>query len=114
GRASAPPPPPPPPDLPAVVVRVTGADQHGIDMGALAAHDVRGKAVLLHTGDDAQFGTPAYATERHFLTRAGSAWLADHGAALVGIDGLNIETPPTANGPHTPCFLPPTSPSSST
>jgi len=78
-------------DLPAVVVRITGARQRGIDVGALAAHDVQGKAVLLHTGDDARFGTPAYATERHFLTRAGAAWLADHGAALAGIDGLNID-----------------------
>ena len=83
-------------DLPAIVVRVTGAHQHGIDVGALAAHDVRGQAVLLHTGDDAQFGTPAYATKRHFLTRAGAAWLAGHRAALVGIDGLNIDD--TADG----------------
>jgi kynurenine formamidase len=83
-------------DLPAVVVRVTGARQHGIDVGALAAHDVRGKAVLLHTGDDARFGTPAYATGPHFLTRTGAAWLTGHGAALVGIDGLNIDD--TADG----------------
>jgi kynurenine formamidase len=83
-------------DLPAVVVRVTGARQPGIDVGALAAHDVRGKAVLLHTGDDTRFGTPAYATERHFLIRAGAAWLAEHRAALVGIDGLNIDD--TADG----------------
>jgi arylformamidase len=78
-------------DLPAIVVRVTGADQHGIDVGALAALDVRGTAVLLHTGDDARFGSPAYAEGRHFLTRAGAAWLAAHGAALVGIDALNID-----------------------
>ena len=83
-------------DLPAVVVRVTGARQRGIDVGALAAHDVQGRAVLLHTGDDARFGTPAYATGRHFLTRAGAAWLAGHGAALVGIDALNIDD--TADG----------------
>jgi arylformamidase len=78
-------------DLPAVVVRVSGAAQHGIDVGALAALDVRGAAVLLHTGDDARFGTPAYGGERHFLTRAGASWLAGHGAALVGIDALNID-----------------------
>jgi kynurenine formamidase len=65
-------------------------------VGAVAAHDVRGKAVLLHTGDDARFGTPDYATERHFLTRAGAGWLAGHGAALVGIDGLNVDD--TADG----------------
>jgi arylformamidase len=78
-------------DLPAVVVRVTGTAQHGIDVGALAALATDGAAVLLHTGDDARFGTPAYAEDRHFLTRAGAAWLADRGAALVGIDALNID-----------------------
>jgi len=83
-------------DLPAVVVRVTDAAQSGVDVGALAAVDVRGTAVLLHTGDDARFGSPGYAEGRHFLTRAGAAWLADHGAALVGIDALNIDD--TADG----------------
>lgn len=78
-------------DLPAVVARVTGSRQAGVDVGALAALDVAGKAVLLHTGDAARFGTPAYAQDRHFLTRAGAAWLAEHGAALVGIDALNID-----------------------
>ena len=77
--------------LPAVVVRVTGAGQYGIGVGALAALDVRGAAVLLHTGDDARFGSPAYADGRHFLSRAGAEWVAAHGAALVGIDALNID-----------------------
>lgn len=77
--------------LPALVVRVTGAQQRAIDAGALAALDVRGAAVLLHTGDDAQFGAPAYAEGGHFLTRAGAAWLAAKGAALVGIDAVNID-----------------------
>jgi arylformamidase len=78
-------------ELPAVVARMAGAPQRGIDVDALAALDVRGKAVLLHTGDDARFGSPAYAEGHHFLTRAGAAWLAEAGAALVGIDGLNID-----------------------
>ena len=83
-------------DLPAVVVRVTGAQRRGIDVGALAALDVRGAAVLLHTGDDTRFGTPAYAEDGHFLTEAGAAWLAGHEAALVGIDAVNIDD--TADG----------------
>ena len=78
-------------DLPAVVVRVTGAQRRGIDVGALAALDVRGAAVLLHTGDDARFGTPAYAQDAHFLTEAGAAWLAGQDPALVGIDAVNID-----------------------
>jgi arylformamidase len=76
---------------PATVVRVAGTRQRGIDVGALAGLDVRGRAVLLHTGDDARFGTPAYAEGPHFLTRAGAAWLAANGAALVGIDAINID-----------------------
>src|ERR1700733_885429 len=60
-------------DLPAVVVRVTGTRQRGIDVGALAALDVRGVAVLLHTGDDARFGSPAYAEGAAVLTEAGGA-----------------------------------------
>jgi len=86
-------------DLPAVVVRMAGAPQGGIDVGALAALDVHGTAVLLHTGDDARFGTPAYAENRHFLTRAGANWLVDHGAALVGIDALNIDDTDDAERP---------------
>lgn len=78
-------------DLPAAVVRVAGSGQRAIDVGALAALDVRGRAVLLHTGDDAGFGTPGYAEGAHFLARAGAGWLAAHGAALVGIDAVNID-----------------------
>ena len=77
--------------LPAVVIRITGSGERGIGTGAVAALDVRGKAVLLHTGDDARFGTPEYAEDAHFLTRAAAAWLADHDAALVGIDAVNID-----------------------
>jgi Putative cyclase len=58
-------------DLPAVVVRVTGARQPGIDVGALAALDVRGRAVLLHTGDDAR--SPGCPGSRAGGQRAGLA-----------------------------------------
>jgi arylformamidase len=78
-------------DLPATVVRVAGTEQRAIDVGAVAGLDVRGAAVLLHTGDDVRFGSPGYAEGPHFLTRAGAAWLAANGAALVGIDAINID-----------------------
>jgi kynurenine formamidase len=83
-------------DLPAVVVRLSGSRRRDIDAQAVAAVDVRGKAVLLHTGDDARFGTPEYGTDAHFLTRDGAAWLAAHDPALVGIDAINIDD--TADG----------------
>jgi kynurenine formamidase len=78
-------------DLPAVVVRVEDSGRHGIDAAALATYDVRGRAVLLHTGDDARFGTPEYVENPHFLTRDGAEWLSRNGAALVGIDAGNID-----------------------
>jgi kynurenine formamidase len=78
-------------DLPAAVIRVTGTRTREIGMGALAAVDVRGKAVLLHTGDAARFGTPRYAADAHFLTREGAAWLAGQDPAVVGIDAVNID-----------------------
>lgn len=53
--------------------------------------DVRGAAVLLHTGWDAHFGTPAYGTGSPFLTAAGVEYLVSQGATLVGIDSLNID-----------------------
>jgi kynurenine formamidase len=53
--------------------------------------DVRGKAVLLHTGWDAHWRTERYFEGHPFLTAAGAEWLAGQGAALVGVDSLNID-----------------------
>ena len=78
-------------DLPAVVVRTTGSASRAVDVGALAALDVSGCAVLLHTGGDAAWGTPEYAQDAPFLTGAGAEWLASRGARLVGIDSVNID-----------------------
>ena len=78
-------------ELPAVVVRVEDSGKGGIDAAALAPYDVRGAAVLLHTGDDARFGTPSYVVDPHFLTRDGAELLIRNGAVLVGIDAANID-----------------------
>ena len=80
-------------DLPAVVVRMTGSGSRGIGVGALAALDVTGCAVLLHTGWDRFFGAPAYSDPAPYLTAEGASWLVDHGARLVGIDSINIDDP---------------------
>ena len=44
-----------------------------------------------HTGGDAAWGRPDYATEAPYLTEAGARWLAEHGARLVGIDSVNVD-----------------------
>jgi arylformamidase len=78
-------------DLPAVVVRTVGAQSRGVDIDALAALDVEGRAVLLHTGGDRHWGTPDYLRDAPYLTGAGAGWLVDHGVVLVGIDAVNID-----------------------
>lgn len=77
-------------DVPAVVVRTVGGGR-AVDVGALASFDVEGHAVLLHTGGDEHFGRPAYVRDAPFLTARAAEWLAEHGAALVGIDSVNID-----------------------
>lgn len=63
----------------------------GIRPETLADRDVRGAAVLLHTGWDRWFGRPEYGTGAPFLTGEAARWLIDAGAVLVGIDSLNID-----------------------
>ncbi|MBW8870740.1 MAG: cyclase family protein [Leifsonia sp.] len=77
--------------LSAEVVHLTDSADRGIRASALAGRATPGSAVLLHTGWDAHFGTPAYASGAPFLTEDGAQLLADAGVALVGIDSLNID-----------------------
>jgi arylformamidase len=78
-------------DLPAVVVRLADAGSRAVDVGALAALDVDGHAVLLHTGWDRHWGSERYGQDAPYLTRAGAQWLIEHGARLVGIDSVNVD-----------------------
>ena len=67
------------------------SDRRGIHAATLADRDVRGAAVLLHTGWDAHFGTPAYGRGAPFLTADGAEYLIAAGAVLVGIDSVNVD-----------------------
>jgi len=78
-------------DLPAVVVRTAGTGTRAVDVDALEGCAVAGRAVLLHTGGDAHWGTPQYAVDAPYLSGAGAQWLVEHGAVLVGIDAINID-----------------------
>ncbi len=76
------------------------ASDRGIRPDVLADRDVRGAAVLLHTGWDRWFGEPEYGIGAPFLTGEGAQWLIDAGAVLVGIDSVNIDDadPSTGSG----------------
>jgi arylformamidase len=76
-------------DLDAVVVHATGSQ--AVDRPAFAGKAVRGRAVLIHTGWDRHWGTDRYLSGNPFLTADAAAYLRDEGAALVGIDSLNID-----------------------
>ena len=77
--------------LPARVVHVDAAAGRGTPASALSGVGAPGAAVLLHTGWDVHFGTPAYATGAPYLTEEGALLLRDAGVTLVGIDSLNID-----------------------
>jgi kynurenine formamidase len=77
--------------LPGVVVRLEGFAGRAIDWHAFAASEVRGKAVLVHTGWDRHWRTDAYFEGHPFLTEKAALYLRDHGAELVGIDSFNID-----------------------
>jgi len=78
-------------DLDAIVVRAPDESGRSIDAGAFRGLDLRGKAVLVHTGWSRHWRTDQYFEGHSFLTAEAAALLRDEGAALVGIDSLNID-----------------------
>jgi kynurenine formamidase len=78
------------------VVRSPWQAGRSIQRAAFADLDLRGVAVLVHTGWDAHWRTDQYFEGHPFLTEDAAQYLIDQGAALVGIDSLNIDD--TADG----------------
>jgi kynurenine formamidase len=87
-------------DLPGLLVDATALPGRAIEAAfleaALRGQALRGAAVLVRTGWDRHFGTPAYGHGHPFLTGDAARLLAAAGAAVVGIDSLNIDD--TADG----------------
>jgi len=78
-------------DLESVVVRVADSPARPVDAAQVAPYDVGSRAVLVHTGWDRHWATPAYGRDNPYVTQAAARWLADQGAALVGIDSVDID-----------------------
>src|SRR6266704_613213 len=78
-------------NLEGIVVRATERAGRALDAAVLRGLDVGGKAVLVHTGWDVHWRTERYGSGHPFLTRAAAEHLIAAGAALVGIDSLNID-----------------------
>jgi kynurenine formamidase len=78
-------------DLPGIVIRRPWENGIAINSDAFEGLNVGGKAVLVQTGWDRHWRTEAYFGEHPFLTAAAADFLAEEGAALVGIDSCNID-----------------------
>lgn len=89
-------------DLDGLVVRRPFQNGLAVDAEAFAGLELRGKAVLLHTGWSRFWRTEAYLSDHPFLTEAAAQALIDGGAVFVGIDSLNIDDTRTRGRPvHT-------------
>ena len=85
--------------LDGVVARVSPPGGRAISWRAFEDLDVRGKAVLVHTGWDVHWRTEQYLSNNPFLTHDAAEYLVSGGAVLVGIDSLNIDD---IGDPHRP------------
>ena len=78
-------------DLDGLVVRRPFENGLAVDADAFAGLDVRGKALLVHTGWDRHWRSEGYFSDHPFLTEATARLLIERGAAFVGIDSYNID-----------------------
>jgi len=73
--------------------------ERAIGPGLFSEAGVSGKAVLVHTGWAQHWGSEQYFEDHPFLTAEAAESLKASGAALVGIDSLNIDD---TSGGHRP------------
>lgn len=73
------------------IVVVGGEVGRAIERRSFEKLDIKSKAVLVRTGWDQHWRTDQYFEGHPFLTRDAAQFLADQGAALVGIDSYNID-----------------------
>ena len=96
-------------DLPGIVVRQPVRDGLAIDAGATSTGSTSRARRCWSTPAGTGTGAPTPISSDHpFLTAAAADWLAEHGAALVGIDSYNIDDTqrPRAAGAHAACSAP--------
>ena len=85
-------------DVPGVAIDATGDEEAGADL--LDGLDVAGRAVLFRTGWSSRWATAEYGDPSHpFIGVATAEALVERGAAVVGIDSVNIDSTVTGERP---------------
>jgi kynurenine formamidase len=79
-------------NLEAVVVRIPPGEGRAIARDHFRGFELVNRAVLVSTGWDAHWRSERYLSGHPYLTADAAAFLVDAGAALVGIDSLNIDS----------------------
>jgi kynurenine formamidase len=84
--------------VPGLVVDATAEQEAGVAL--LDGHDLTGRAVLFHTGWDQHWGGDRYGDPRHpYIAVPAAERLVEAGAAVVGIDSVNIDDTRTGERP---------------
>ena len=78
-------------NLSGIVLRLASHHQRAIGASLFQGHELVGKAVLVHTGWSKHWMTEQYFDGHPYLTEDAALYLREEGAALVGIDSLNID-----------------------
>jgi kynurenine formamidase len=82
-------------ELDGLVVRVPNRERRAVGRediaAALGAADLRGKAILVHTGWSTHWHTDRYFEGHPFLTAEAAGYLVEAQVTLVGIDSYNID-----------------------
>jgi arylformamidase len=89
-------------DLEGIVISVPFAETLAITEEHLKNHEIRNRAVLIHTGWDSHWNTEKYYENHPYLTEGAAEYLRDCCVRLVGIDSHNIDNTAGKNRPvHT-------------
>ena len=78
-------------DLEAIVIRAPFTEGLAITEEHLSNYEMRGRAVLVHTGWDKNWNTEKYYENHPYLTEEAAVYLRDCNVKLVGIDSHNID-----------------------
>ena len=78
-------------DIEGIVIRADYRKGLAVTAEAFKGKELRGRAVLVHTGWDEHWATDKYYENHPFLTEDAAVYLKKCGVKLVGIDSHNID-----------------------